>query len=205
MDFPKAKKLALSSPHLRHIHRTISVQNKHKTNSRFMISNFRLVLNLVCILLGICPASDCGLPKFRNPLSVPSSRAGCKVWSIIHTLHPALEDGTDRGFRNVGKPQSDAVEIPKRIHTIFKTWRKFDHLEIFPVIRIFDSFYFMKDACLWHVTPCCVRWMPLCWKMCCLHRQVEGGDGMFLCIQLYDVTYWEKAGFLRIIWTSNLT
>ena len=35
--------------------------------------------NLVCILLGISPASDCGLPTFRNPLSVPSSRAGCKV------------------------------------------------------------------------------------------------------------------------------
>jgi len=29
-----------------------------------------------------------------------------------------LEDGTDRGFRNVGKPQSDAGEIPKRIHTL---------------------------------------------------------------------------------------
>ena len=35
---------------------------------------------------------------------------------ILHTLHPALEDGTDTGFRNVGKPQSDAGEIPKRIH-----------------------------------------------------------------------------------------
>jgi hypothetical protein len=35
-----------------------------------------------------------------------------------HTLHPALEDGTNRGFRNVGKLQSDAGEIPKRIHTI---------------------------------------------------------------------------------------
>ena len=35
---------------------------------------------------------------------------------ILHTLHPALEDGTDRGFRNVSKPQSDAGEIPKRIH-----------------------------------------------------------------------------------------
>ena len=35
--------------------------------------------NLVCILLGISPASDCGLPTFRNPLSVPSLRAGCKV------------------------------------------------------------------------------------------------------------------------------
>jgi hypothetical protein len=64
---------------------------------------------LVCILLGISPASDCGLPTFRNPLSVPSSRAGCE---------------TDRGFRNVGKPHSDAGEIPKRIHTRFKTRRK---------------------------------------------------------------------------------
>ena len=26
--------------------------------------------------------------------------------SLLHTLHPALEDGTDRGFRNVGKLQS---------------------------------------------------------------------------------------------------
>ena len=41
-------------------------------------------------------------------------------------LHPALEDGTDRGFRKVGKPQSDAGEIPKRIHTRFKTQRKFE-------------------------------------------------------------------------------
>ena len=74
-------------------------------------------LYLVCILLGISPASDCSLPTFRNPLSVPSSRAGC-------TLHPALEDGTDRGFQNVGKLQSDTGEIPKRIHTIFKTRQK---------------------------------------------------------------------------------
>ena len=33
---------------------------------------------------------------------------------LLHNLHPALEDGTDRGFRNVGKPQSDAGEIPKK-------------------------------------------------------------------------------------------
>ena len=45
----------------------------------FLISNFRRVLNIVCILLGISPASDCGLPTFQNPLSVPSSRAGCRV------------------------------------------------------------------------------------------------------------------------------
>ena len=33
---------------------------------------------------------------------------------VLHTLHPALEDGTGRGFRNVGKPQSDAGETPKK-------------------------------------------------------------------------------------------
>ena len=84
------------------------------------------VHSLVCILLGISPASDCGLPTFRNSLSVPSSRAGCEVLSILHTSHPAYEDGTDRVFRNVGIQQSDVGEIPKRIHTIFKTRRKFE-------------------------------------------------------------------------------
>jgi hypothetical protein len=37
----------------------------------------------------------------------------------LSTLHPAFEDGTDRRFRNVGKSQSDAGEIPKRIHTLY--------------------------------------------------------------------------------------
>ena len=50
--------------------------------STFLISNFRRVLNLVCILLGISPASDFGLPTFRNTLSVPSSKAGCEVWLV---------------------------------------------------------------------------------------------------------------------------
>ena len=40
-------------------------------------------------------------------------------------LLPALEDGTDRGFRYVGRTQTDAGDIPKRTHTmngiIFKT------------------------------------------------------------------------------------
>jgi hypothetical protein len=45
---------------------------------------------------------------------------------ILHIPHPAFEDGPDRGFRNVGKTQSDAREIPKRTYTIFKTQRKFE-------------------------------------------------------------------------------
>jgi hypothetical protein len=37
-------------------------------NNTIMISNFRSVLNIVCVLLGISPASYCDLPTFRNPL-----------------------------------------------------------------------------------------------------------------------------------------
>ena len=47
-------------------------------------------------------------------------------YEVLHTSYPAYEDGIDRVFRNVGIQQSDAEEIPKRIHTRFKTRRKFE-------------------------------------------------------------------------------
>jgi len=50
----------------------------------------------------------------------------CSETSILHISYPAYEDGTDRVFRNVGKPQSDAGEIPKRILKRFKTRRNFE-------------------------------------------------------------------------------
>ena len=34
---------------------------------------------IVYFLLGISPASNCSWPTFRNPVSVPSSKAGCTV------------------------------------------------------------------------------------------------------------------------------
>ena len=103
-------------------------------------------ISIVCVLLGISLASVWVLPTFWNPLLAPSSRAGSKylaislasVW-VLPTfrnpllvpssrvgskyLLPALEDGTDR-FQNVGRTQTDAGDIPKRTHTIFKTRRK---------------------------------------------------------------------------------
>ena len=79
----------------------------------FLISDFRRDLNIVYFLLGISPASNCSWPTFRNPVSVPSSKAGCTVY----TVHPAFEDGTDTGFRNVGQLQFDAGEIPRRKYT----------------------------------------------------------------------------------------
>jgi len=44
-----------------------------------------------------------------------------------HTLHPAFEDGTDTGFRNIGQLQFDAGEIPKRTYTM----QEFDTLCMF--------------------------------------------------------------------------
>jgi len=35
----------------------------------------------------------------------------------VNTVHPAFEDGTDTGFRNVGQLQFDAGEIPRRKYT----------------------------------------------------------------------------------------
>jgi hypothetical protein len=74
----------------------------------FLISNFRRVLNIVCVLFGISPASDCDLPTFWNPLSVPSSKAGCRVlsgwWeeSVVFIPWPRLARAgrTNRGGRN---------------------------------------------------------------------------------------------------------
>ena len=43
-----------------------------------------------------------------------------------HFIPPAYEDGTDKVFRNVGIYNSDAGEIPKRKHNIFRTRRKFE-------------------------------------------------------------------------------
>jgi hypothetical protein len=40
-------------------------------NRNLMVDN----INIVFVLLGVSPASGCNLPTFRNPLSVPSSKA----------------------------------------------------------------------------------------------------------------------------------
>jgi hypothetical protein len=72
-----------------------------------LISDFRRDLNIEYVLLGISPPSNCSWPTFRNPVSVPSSKAGGRLPS-------AFENGTDTGFRNVGQLQFDAGEIPKR-------------------------------------------------------------------------------------------
>ena len=69
---------------------------------------------IVCFLLCISPASEFYMPTFGN--------TGCMKYFI----QPADEDGTDRVFRNVGIYNSDAGELPKRKHNIFRTRRKFE-------------------------------------------------------------------------------
>ena len=38
--------------------------------------------NIENVLLGISPASICSWPTFRNPVSVPSSKAGGRLWGV---------------------------------------------------------------------------------------------------------------------------
>ena len=68
---------------------------------------------VVRFLLGNSPASELYMPTFRNTLSIPSSWAN------------RYEDGTV--FRNVGIKNSDAGKLPRRKHTTFRTWRKFEN------------------------------------------------------------------------------
>jgi hypothetical protein len=62
---------------------------------------------------------NCPLPDASLPIGLASSSKHHAFLSLftLHTLHPAFEDGTDRRFRNVGKPQSEAGEIPNRTYT----------------------------------------------------------------------------------------
>ena len=57
-------------------------------HSTFLISDFRRDLNIVYFLLGISQASNYSWSTFRNPVSVPSSKAGCTVWRVPSQAEP---------------------------------------------------------------------------------------------------------------------
>ena len=61
----------------------------------------------------------------------------------VQCVHPAFEDGTDTGFRNVGQLQFDAGEIPKRKYTIFKSRRKSEIKKDHPACSIILQTEFM--------------------------------------------------------------
>ena len=49
-------------------------------------------------------------------------RRDLNIENVLLGISPAFEDGTDTGFRNVGKLQIDAWEIPKRTFSISVWW-----------------------------------------------------------------------------------
>ena len=73
---------------------------------------------------------------------------------IIQT--PAYEDGTDRVFRNVGIYNSDAGELPKRKHNIFRTRRKFEIKMSDILSHILSVFRTRNVEFEWHLgsSPC---------------------------------------------------
>jgi len=82
------------------------------TRISFLISNFRLVLYVVCFLLGKSPASEFYMPTFRNTLF--------HLYRLVGVEYlPSYEDGTDRVFRNVSIENSDAGELRRRKHTTY--------------------------------------------------------------------------------------
>ena len=101
--------------------------------------------------------------------------------SIGSILHPALEDGTDRGFRNVGIQQSDAGETPKRIHNRFKTRRKFEiKEEIISLHDIKALTYFSQQMSskLNHIQPD-TMWGNNEIQLCFCATRVAGEKGTF--------------------------
>ena len=60
----------------------LCIEMKVVSNKTFLVNlDFKLspCFESIMYFLGVSPASDCCMPTFQNPLSVPSSRAGCKV------------------------------------------------------------------------------------------------------------------------------
>ena len=53
--------------------------------------------------------------------------------------------GSDRGFRNVGRVQTDIGDIPKRTHTIFKTRRKPEIKIVYLDTHIIDPFWYLVN------------------------------------------------------------
>ena len=53
--------------------------NKAERIVRCICLLHNIIIDILYILLGISPASNCSWPTFRNPVSVPSSKAGCRL------------------------------------------------------------------------------------------------------------------------------
>jgi hypothetical protein len=86
--------------------------------------------------------------------------------------NPAFEDGTDRGFRNVGKPQSDTGEISKRTYTMkFLYIRKWSNRHLWNCMLIAFMIHMCHllhsvqyDSCVTYYTQCSmIQEVPMGW------------------------------------------
>ena len=89
----------------------------------FLISDFRHDLNTVYLLLGISPASNCSWPTFWNPVSVPSSKTGCTVYTQPLKMELIQGSETSANYNlTLGKYpeeniQQSQISVSKQGHT----------------------------------------------------------------------------------------
>jgi hypothetical protein len=97
----------------------LSEEDLASSSLLFKNRKFKLyrTITFACFLLGNSPASEVYVPTFRNTRSVPSSPAG------THAERPVKLEQSVPKRRHIN---SDAGELPKRKHTTFRTWRKFE-------------------------------------------------------------------------------
>jgi hypothetical protein len=101
----------------------------------FLINGTILDFRLSLLLIGHA-SSNYPWPVYKYPALLSLS--------ILHTVQPAFEDGTDRRFRNVGKPQYDAGEIPGRTYT---KWYNFQQILIEHKTCVCMCFFLYKSVC----------------------------------------------------------
>jgi hypothetical protein len=85
--------------------------------------------NRICTHCGTSNRPHTLPPLPIGPTTASTPRARYKYWSPFQSsphFISSLWRWTDRWFRNIGIKKSDAVDTPKRLLTIFKTWRKFE-------------------------------------------------------------------------------
>jgi hypothetical protein len=87
----------------------------------FVKSNNTTKFSLVYVLLGISPASDFGLPTFQNPLSGPSSKAGCRIW-IEDSMVFIYVGGPKKNQTGFGELFLIVVECSCTLHELLARW-----------------------------------------------------------------------------------
>ena len=94
----------------------------------------------MCNLLGISPASGYWMPTFRNTLSVPPSKAGYEVWSMVEVYH------TSHFISSLWRWNRQSV--PKRRHSIIRrrgSTQKITH-NTQNTVKVWNQVYWLRDA-----------------------------------------------------------